>query len=100
MPFLTEAIPFHEAIEQSATHRIILDEQRQGPPLVSLALQSGDTVGLLLGPEGGWADRERQAALDEGWRAMSLGPNVLRAETAGISALAAIAQRFAVVVRD
>jgi len=92
MPFLTEPIPFFEAIEKEASHRIILDELRQGPPLVTLSLQPGNSVALLLGPEGGWADRERHLAMEKGWRPMSLGPNVLRAETAGIAALSTISQ--------
>lgn len=78
------------SLESAAEHKIILDEWRQGPPL--LTLQPKGPVALLLGPEGGWADKEREQAVRQGWRPMSLGPNVLRAETAGIAALATIAQ--------
>jgi len=92
VPLLDGAMKFEQALAAGATHRIVLDELRAGPPLVTLSLQPGESVALLLGPEGGWADRERQAAVDNGWRAMSLGPNVLRAETAGVAALATITQ--------
>jgi 16S rRNA (uracil1498-N3)-methyltransferase len=47
-------------------------------------------VALLVGPEGGWTDRERQQIADSQWCAVSLGPQILRAETAAIAALAIV----------
>jgi len=47
-------------------------------------------IELLVGPEGGLTDAERQAAVDAGFRACRLGPRVLRSETAAIAALAVI----------
>lgn len=49
---------------------------------------SPPTLNLALGPEGGLDAEERDAFLEAGWRLASLGPNVLRFETAGIAALA------------
>ncbi len=46
---------------------------------------------VLSGPEGGFADVERGAALARGWQPVSLGACVLRADTAPLAALAAIA---------
>jgi 16S rRNA (uracil1498-N3)-methyltransferase len=43
---------------------------------------------VLIGPEGGWTPAEVQAALARGCQPMSLGPTVLRAETAVAAALA------------
>jgi 16S rRNA (uracil1498-N3)-methyltransferase len=45
---------------------------------------------LVIGPEGGLAERERSLALERGCEAVSLGPRILRTETASIAALAAI----------
>jgi 16S rRNA (uracil1498-N3)-methyltransferase len=92
LPVLADPVKLKEALQTEASHRILLDEMRQGPPLAGLKLQASDSVALLLGPEGGWADREREAALEGGWSPRSLGPNVLRAETAGMAALATISQ--------
>lgn len=46
---------------------------------------------LLIGPEGGFAEEEIAAARAVGFRAVGLGPRVLRSETAGLAAMAAIA---------
>jgi len=92
LPLIEDPVKLREAQEIQATHRLLLDEMRQGPPLAGLALGAGDSVALLLGPEGGWAERERDQLLEAGWLARSLGPNVLRAETAGIAALAVVGQ--------
>ena len=49
-----------------------------------------DEVKLLVGPEGGWADHERVELGEAGWKAVSLGPTVLRAETAAAAGLAVV----------
>lgn len=55
-------------------------------------------VGMLVGPEGGWSTGE-VARLDEaGFRPASLGPLVLRFETAAIAGLAVVAQQ--ILARD
>jgi len=92
LPVLEAPVKFRDALAVEANHQILLDELRNGPPLVELAVAKEESVALLLGPEGGWADRERDEALAAGWASRSLGPNVLRAETAGIAALATLSQ--------
>jgi 16S rRNA (uracil1498-N3)-methyltransferase len=47
-------------------------------------------ITLLSGPEGGFSEREREAAIAAGFTALRLGPRVLRTETAALAALAAI----------
>jgi 16S rRNA (uracil1498-N3)-methyltransferase len=46
-----------------------------------------EAVEVLLGPEGGLSGREEDLALAAGFRPASLGPRVLRAETAALAAL-------------
>lgn len=48
-------------------------------------------VTLLVGPEGGFTDQEEDAARAAGALALSMGPRVLRTETAGLAALAILA---------
>lgn len=47
-------------------------------------------VALLVGPEGGWSDAEMAAIRYCGWSELTLGPRILRTETAGPAALAAL----------
>ncbi len=46
------------------------------------------SVGLLIGPEGGIAPEEAEAAVSEGALSVTLGPRILRAETAAVAAMA------------
>lgn len=51
-------------------------------------------IDLLVGPEGGLSDREREQALAKGFLAMSFGPRVLRTETAAVAAVAVLQGRW------
>lgn len=72
---------------------IFCDEMAEtGNPLAALGTIDRDTpVALLVGPEGGFTGDERRMIL--GWPgacAISLGPRILRADTAAVAALAAV----------
>ncbi len=58
-------------------------------PLTAKAAPHG-RLEILVGPEGGFSERELDLALTQGCEPVSLGPRVLRTETAPIAALAAI----------
>jgi 16S rRNA (uracil1498-N3)-methyltransferase len=93
LPDLVMPVAFSEAASTAAQYRYLLDENPGGPPfLASLEHAStrtaSDSVGILAGPEGGWTDQERIRAIDAGWTPVSLGPQILRAETAVIAAIA------------
>ena len=45
---------------------------------------------LAIGPEGGWSPRDREHLVAAGYEGLKLGPRVLRTETAGIAAIAAL----------
>lgn len=60
-----------------------------GHRLAELSRPTGP-VTLLIGPEGGFEEDELAAASVAGFQAVSLGPRVLRTETAGLAALAAM----------
>lgn len=55
------------------------------------AATGSDAAVFLTGPEGGWTAAEEDAALAAGFRPVTLGARVLRAETAALAALAALA---------
>jgi 16S rRNA (uracil1498-N3)-methyltransferase len=58
--------------------------------LAAVAARGGSAFVLLIGPEGGLADNERQLAQANGFSAASIGPRVMRTETAGLAALAVL----------
>jgi len=92
LPELQPPIRFEDALQTSEGYRYALDEA-DAPPIVSMlpeTRQPSDRVALLVGPEGGWTDRERTATAAAGWTPVSLGNNILRAETAAIAALAIV----------
>lgn len=62
-----------------------------GMPLRKIDLSAQLATRLAIGPEGGLADEEINAAAAEGWQLVDLGPRVLRVETAAIALSAAVA---------
>jgi len=54
------------------------------------AIKPINELTVLIGPEGGLAPEETEAALAQGYLAVQLGPRILRTETAAIAALAAL----------
>jgi 16S rRNA (uracil1498-N3)-methyltransferase len=54
----------------------------------------GKGITVLIGPEGGLEDVEHEAAIAAGFKAVRMGPRVLRTETAAIAALTIIQRYF------
>jgi len=59
--------------------------------LASQRVSESASVALAIGPEGGWAPEEMTLFAESGWTSVTLGPRILRAETAAIAALAVCA---------
>jgi 16S rRNA (uracil1498-N3)-methyltransferase len=82
----------------STATRIVLAEQERSTTLrnaveaaVAASQAEMPAFEVAIGPEGGWAPEEEALFDANGWQAVSLGPRILRAETAAIAALAVIA---------
>ena len=72
----------------ATARRLLLDPQAtQG--MRKLDLAAGGIV-LAIGPEGGWSARDLASLRGNGFEGLRLGPRVLRTETAGIAAIAAL----------
>ncbi|HEY4009593.1 MAG TPA: RsmE family RNA methyltransferase [Acidobacteriaceae bacterium] len=95
VPQVDDPLPLKEAIAQvSAPVKLLLAETEEENSLKSeLASQqvSESGVALAIGPEGGWTAEEMQLFSESGWRHVTLGPRILRAETAAIAALSVCA---------
>ena len=76
----------------TAPTKILLAETEQQNTLAAaLAARSDEhqdqPIALAIGPEGGWTPEEMQTFSEHGWQHVTLGPRILRAETAAIAAL-------------
>jgi 16S rRNA (uracil1498-N3)-methyltransferase len=74
---------------ERSRHRLFLDFEGDRFPRRMAAAPSA----LLVGPEGGWTDDERERAVRHGWKVVALPAGLLRAETAAVAALVLL--RFA-----
>ncbi len=99
VPVVHDPVPLAEHVHAgSEATRIVLAEQERTTTLhhalEEVLASAGDrmpALELAIGPEGGWAPSEEALFDANGWRAVSLGPRILRAETAAIAALAVVA---------
>jgi 16S rRNA (uracil1498-N3)-methyltransferase len=94
IPDVAAAQPLDALLREGlpSTRRFLLDPEA-GASIATMAALEGDCV-LAVGPEGGWSPRDRQALHAAGFEGLRLGPRVLRTETAGIAAIAALQARF------
>jgi 16S rRNA (uracil1498-N3)-methyltransferase len=88
VPAVDEPVALKAALVMvTAGTKLLLAETEQENTL-STELAGAETVGLAIGPEGGWATEEMTMFSESGWKHVTLGPRILRAETAAIAALA------------
>ena len=82
-----------------ATRKLLLAETERENSLAR-ALENRNSadapqdVALAIGPEGGWTQEEMELFTRRGWQHVTLGPRILRAETAAIAAVAIAAALF------
>lgn len=71
-----------------AERRLFFADEEGGVPLVEAAQGNPGAAAILIGPEGGFTDEERAAVRSTtGAIGVSLGPRILRAETAALAAI-------------
>jgi 16S rRNA (uracil1498-N3)-methyltransferase len=103
VPEIAEPVSLKLALERETSDvRILLSETEQSVGLgdaVKEAVSSRSsglaTYALAIGPEGGWTPEEMGLFVSQGWRSVSLGPRILRAETAAIAAIAIVSSYLA-----
>ena len=95
IPHVHEVITFKEALKyaQSMDIRLIPYELAKGmqeTKEILAAIEPGQSVGIFIGPEGGFEEKEIEAAIDEGAKPITLGKRILRTETAGLAILSVL----------
>lgn len=89
-PLIDGVLEVDEALQDTSDCRLFLEERRGAAAVLDRVRPGVREAAILVGPEGGWDNRERKAAAEAGWTAVSLGPRVLRAETAAAAVLAVV----------
>ena len=92
IPEVHDAISYKEALELTGKMDLFLvpyeNKDGMAPTLAALEfIRPGMSIGILIGPEGGFSDSEIEDAVRVGGRAISLGRRILRTETAAITAV-------------
>lgn len=97
VPVVAEEIALEKLIAQwpelHGPRKLIFADEGQGSasPLDAIASLKGQPLGLIIGPEGGFSDEERALLHAQPFvTPISLGPRILRADTAAVAALAVI----------
>jgi 16S rRNA (uracil1498-N3)-methyltransferase len=102
IPEIAAPVALKPALEHETTPtRILLSETEQTLTLTtalensvrptgyeSVALNAQITHAIAIGPEGGWTPEEISLFTEHQWQPVTLGPRILRAETAAIAAIA------------
>ncbi|MDM5249330.1 16S rRNA (uracil(1498)-N(3))-methyltransferase [Lysinibacillus sp. G4S2] len=104
IPEIHEPISFKQLVKQTANFDVVFiaDEEdakaekrtRFAEKLKNAYDKKSKSILIIFGPEGGIARKEADALLQAGAQTMSLGPRILRAETAPLYALSAISYEF------
>lgn len=92
IPEVKQVMSYKEAIQYAGSLDIILipyelaegmEETRQ----IIESILPGQSVGIFIGPEGGFETQEVEYAIENGAKAITLGKRILRTETAGLTTL-------------
>ncbi|MGN6736329.1 16S rRNA (uracil(1498)-N(3))-methyltransferase [Neisseria sp. P0022.S007] len=90
VPKVLPLVTYAQALQQlpQETAKLLMSLNR-AQKLSDVRPQSGKVV-FMVGPEGGWTEKEEQQAFDAGFQSVTLGKRVLRTETASLAAIAAM----------
>lgn len=92
IPEVLQPMDYREALKKAEELDVVLlpyeNERGMAATREAIAqIKPGQSVGIFIGPEGGFADAEIAAAKEKQMQVISLGKRILRTETAGLAAL-------------
>lgn len=95
IPNVHEVLTFREALKyaESMDIRLVPYELARGmqeTKEILGAIEPGQSVGIFIGPEGGFEEKEIEAAIEGGAKPITLGRRILRTETAGLAILSVL----------
>ena len=95
VPSVHSVMPFKEALRYAETMDIRLipyelaNGMKETKKIIS-DIKPGQSVGIFIGPEGGFEEKEVEAAINAGASSITLGKRILRTETAGLAILSVL----------
>ena len=93
IPTVEAPIRWREALPRLAAENTLLCYEGGGHPIGELVTPADHALSLVVGPEGGFDPAEVAAVTAAGGRIATLGPRILRCETAPLAALAVLMER-------
>lgn len=95
IPNVHEVLTFREALKyaESMDVRLVPYELARGmqeTKEILAGIEPGQSVGIFIGPEGGFEEKEIEAAIEGGVKPITLGRRILRTETAGLAILSVL----------
>ena len=95
IPNVHEVLTFREALKyaESMDVRLVPYELARGmqeTKEILAGIEPGQSVGIFIGPEGGFEEKEIEAAIEGGAKSITLGRRILRTETAGLAILSVL----------
>lgn len=95
IPNVRQVLSFKEALKYAESMDICLipyelAKGMQETKEILAAIEPGQSIGIFIGPEGGFEEKEVEAAISEGAKPITLGKRILRTETAGLAILSVL----------
>lgn len=90
LPAIHEPVRMIDYLQQQAEGVRLFCNPRDGQSIKAILNEVGREVTIVIGPEGGISPDEISQLERQGFQSISLGPRILRTETAAIAAIAAI----------
>ena len=94
LPGLSAPTALNDAARGIASDALRLTLDPTGDVSLATVQVTTGAVAVAIGPEGGWSPRDRDTLSATGFTGLRLGPRILRTETAGLAAIAALQSRF------
>lgn len=99
IPEMKNVLTFADALDVSKELDVLLipyelEEDMKETARIIDAIRPGQSVGIFIGPEGGFEEEEVELAKSAGAYPVSLGKRILRTETAGLTVLSVLMYKF------
>ncbi|MEJ2609099.1 MAG: RsmE family RNA methyltransferase [Candidatus Thiodiazotropha sp.] len=89
LPLINNPMAIDRALKEQKSELALLLDHRNAQTLAQIK-QPRSSVSILIGPEGGLSQEERDLAIQNGFQGLRLGPRIMRTETAPLATIAAI----------